>query len=584
MSFLFSKLEYIRPFWGQKITKCKQKTRSEERVFKYYNIYYSILFFRCVSAIFDGIGNRVFCFVSCSCSAGLAFFQFLQFLGVHLDGFAARGFRRVECPFVRSHLALGEAVIHELAEQRVEDGAQGHEDEHAGNAQELAADGDGEEDPDARQADGGTDDVRVDELAFDLLQNEEHGHEDEGQFRAHREDEQGGDTASEESAEDRDQSGDGDEHRTQDGVRHAENGHRDEEHEAEDAGFEDLTADEVREGLVGQAEDLEDALIDMVREQRIKHFLALDGQCFLAEQHVDREREADKERGYAGHNVGDDTDTGVEELASGLLDPVHRLFDEGLVADIHFGDEALRLRELLDEPGLNVGETADVLYVGGDMLRGVDDLRDDDEHGTGDNREDEHQRDEPGKDPLALEGLLPEELVLDLYHRHVHDERETRAEDEREDDVPELLEVYKDHADLLEEDEHEDDGEGDEKDLLDVLLRQPLDPLFHDGGLSGFLFVTHVEELLSGGCFPERGSCLLYTFYNKRQRTTRENPARHSRSGVDSKCVILQLRNIQCYIFGDLIIYCYREYIISIIICSKCRFIYAIQQGESRFT
>ena len=250
----------------------------------------------------------------------------------------------------------------------------------------------------------------------------------------------------------------------------------------------------------------------MVREQRVKHFLALDGQCFLAEQHVDREREADEERGYAGHDVRNDTDTGVEQLASGLLDPVHRLLDEGLVADVHFGDEALRLWELLDDPGLNVGETADVLYVGGDMLRGVDDLRDDDEHGTGNDREDEHQRDEPGKDPLALEGLLPEELVLDLHHRHVHNEREARAEDEGEDDVPELLEIYKDHADLLEEDEHEDDGEGDEEDLLDVLLRQPLDPLFHDGGLSGFLFVTHTESPFLKDESPGRGRVYYILF------------------------------------------------------------------------
>lgn len=439
---------------------------------------------------------------------------------------------RVQRPLVRGHSPLCEAVIHELAEQRIEDGAQRHEDEHARNSHELAADRNGEEDPDARQSDGGTDDVRVDELAFDLLQHEEHDYEDEGQLRALHQDEQGGNATAEEGTEDGNEGRDGDEHGTQHGIRHAENAHGDEEHKAEDAGFEHLTADEVREGLVGQAADLEDALIDPLREQRIDHLLALHGQRFLAEEHVDRECEADEEGGDPGDDVGYDADTGVEQLASGLLDPLHRLGDQGLVADVHFGDEALRLRDLLDDPRLHIGEAADVLHVCGDVFCRLDDLRHNNEHGACNDCEDEDESDEPGQDALPLEGLLSKQLVFDLVHWHVHDERETCAEHEGKDDVPELCKVYEHHADLLKEDEHEDDGEGDEKDLLDVLLRQPLDPLFHDGGLSGFLFVTHVEELLSGGWFPERGRVYYIPFIIKGKGRHEKTPPGKAGAGL----------------------------------------------------
>ena len=84
-------------------------------------------------------------------------------------GFFGRGF----C-FGEGGFFCVEGVLHDA----VEGGGEGNAEEHTEDACESSADGDGCQYPDTGETHGGADDLRIDEVAFQLLEDEDENEEE----------------------------------------------------------------------------------------------------------------------------------------------------------------------------------------------------------------------------------------------------------------------------------------------------------------------------------------------------------------------------------------------------------------------
>ena len=110
--------------------------------------------------------------------------------------------------------------IHIFPEERIEYGYQWNEDKHSYDSHEVAADGDGGKNPDGGKAYGAADYVRVDQVSFDLLEDQEYEDEEDCLFWAYHENQEAPQDASDEGSEDRDQGGECDNDSDQQGIWH----------------------------------------------------------------------------------------------------------------------------------------------------------------------------------------------------------------------------------------------------------------------------------------------------------------------------------------------------------------------------
>ena len=110
--------------------------------------------------------------------------------------------------------------IHIFPEEGVEYRHQWDEDEHSYDSQEVSADGDCSENPDGGKTYGAADYVWVDQVTFNLLEDQEYKDKKDCLFRAHHKDQEAAECAADEGSEDRDQGCKGDNDSDQQGVRH----------------------------------------------------------------------------------------------------------------------------------------------------------------------------------------------------------------------------------------------------------------------------------------------------------------------------------------------------------------------------
>ena len=95
--------------------------------------------------------------------------------------------------------------IHIFPEEGIEYGHQWDEDEHSYDSQKVTANGDCGEDPDGGKPYGATDYVWVDQVTFDLLEDQKYKDEKDCLFRAHHEDQEAAKYAADEGSKDWDQ-------------------------------------------------------------------------------------------------------------------------------------------------------------------------------------------------------------------------------------------------------------------------------------------------------------------------------------------------------------------------------------------
>ena len=110
--------------------------------------------------------------------------------------------------------------IHIFPEEGVEYGYQRDEYEHSYDSQKVTADGDCGEDPDGGKSYGAADYVWVDQVTFDLLEDQKYKDEKDCLFRAHHEDQEAAEYAADESSEDWDQGCEGYDDSYQQGIWH----------------------------------------------------------------------------------------------------------------------------------------------------------------------------------------------------------------------------------------------------------------------------------------------------------------------------------------------------------------------------
>ena len=110
--------------------------------------------------------------------------------------------------------------IHIFPEEGIEYGYQRDEYEHSYDSQKVAADGDCSENPDGGKAYGAADYVWVNQVTFNLLEDQKYKDEKDCLFRAHHEDQKAAEYAADEGTKDWDQGREGYDDSNQQGIWH----------------------------------------------------------------------------------------------------------------------------------------------------------------------------------------------------------------------------------------------------------------------------------------------------------------------------------------------------------------------------
>ena len=132
-----------------------------------------------------------------------------------------------------------------VAKQLIYDRCCWDKKQHSRNTHQASADGYGYQNPDGRKSDGVSNHMRIDEVPFNLLKNQKHDQESNGSDWVDHQKKEGPDCASDEGSENRNQSGKSNQYTDKQGVREAENAHRNKEHHSKDHSFHTLAGQEI---------------------------------------------------------------------------------------------------------------------------------------------------------------------------------------------------------------------------------------------------------------------------------------------------------------------------------------------------
>ena len=306
--------------------------------------------------------------------------------------------------------------MHKLLRQTVERGKDRHADHHADNAEQIAAHHDGEQNPQCRDADGRAENLRADEVAVQLLDNQNQHAEDGGLNGVDQQQDKDAGNRADEGAEHRDDVGNADEHTNQHGEIQPQNRHGHKGNHADDGRVNDFADEEAGKVDVGIVADAQGVFGHLLRQEGVGQRAQLVQQMVLVRQHVDAGRDRGKDR----HKVGCHAADARHDLRHGF--GCHRIdfLDHCLGIIEHFGG-LLQVDAVLT---LDIEQhILHALYVAGEVRKqhsdAVHDLRHDqpgqqhkqqDRHGVG-------QQD--GKAARAL--LLLEQPDVEEFDHRVKD-------------------------------------------------------------------------------------------------------------------------------------------------------------------
>ena len=158
------------------------------------------------------------------------------------------------------------SVIHKFLDQRVKHRCGGNGEQHTDDA-EGGAHGHGDENPDPGESNRGAHHLGIDQIALDLLKNDDEKNEPERLRGAIQQDQKRAQRRADQRAENGNEGGKADDHRDQEGVGHTENEHTDKAENPKDHGFRDLSRDESGEGRVHQSCQRDDPIGVLGRKQ-----------------------------------------------------------------------------------------------------------------------------------------------------------------------------------------------------------------------------------------------------------------------------------------------------------------------------
>ena len=200
---------------------------------------------------------------------------------------------------------VSQALVGDFSCQGIQHGAHGDHDQHAGDTHQVTTHTHSHQHPHTGQAHGGTNDLGIDKVAFDLLQHQEQHHKPHCHNGVLHQDEECANEAAHKAAHDGNQRSHRNDHTDQRCIGHSEDGHGHGKHTAQNHSFQALAGQEPGEGAAGHAHDADDLVTNLFRQERIQHTASLARQDLLTEQAVEAECDAQNGIEDNGSHAGD---------------------------------------------------------------------------------------------------------------------------------------------------------------------------------------------------------------------------------------------------------------------------------------
>ena len=202
-------------------------------------------------------------------------------------------FRCVHC---QSEFGL---LLFELVETEfVECGNERYSEEHTHNSEETSADCYGSEYPYSGETDRCSDNLRIEYIIVYLLEDNQEHEEYKCLCGADCADDEGTESSTDESSDDRYEGGDADDSTSHSRVGEAQDRRSDERESADEDSFDELTDEEICEGLVSGREEVVDASVGSFTEVSELETLNVVVELVLAEKQVNCEDKTDNDIGH----------------------------------------------------------------------------------------------------------------------------------------------------------------------------------------------------------------------------------------------------------------------------------------------
>ena len=201
--------------------------------------------------------------------------------------------------------ALIQRIVDKLLRQTVEGGKDRHAHDHADDAEQIAADHNRKEYPQCRDANGRPEDFGADEVAVQLLDDEDQHTEDDRLQRIYQQQDKHAWDCADKGTEHRDNIRNADKHADQHGKIKPQDRHGRKGDNADDGGVDDLAHKKAREVYIGVVADAQRVGGHLLRQEGVRQRAQLVQQMVLVRQHVDAGRDRGKDRHKVGCHAAD---------------------------------------------------------------------------------------------------------------------------------------------------------------------------------------------------------------------------------------------------------------------------------------
>ena len=319
--------------------------------------------------------------------------------------------------------------MHKFPRQAVEGRKERHADDHAHKTEQVAADHDGKQDPQGRDADGRAQDLRADEVAVHLLDDQDQHAEDDRLDRVNQQQNEDAGDRADEGAKYRDNIRDADKHTDEQCKIEPQDRHCHKRDNADDGRVNDLAHKEAREIHVGVMADAQRVFRSLFRQEGMRQRAQLMEQMLLVRQHID----AGRNRGENRHKVRCHAADAGHDLRHGGAGHVVDFLDHRLGIVQHFcGRRQVNAEALLN----HAQHILYTLYVAWEVRKqhgdAVHDLRDDQpcqQH----KQQNCHQIRQKDRESARLFLLFKQLRVEELDHRVKHIGNDYAARKRRHD-------------------------------------------------------------------------------------------------------------------------------------------------------
>ena len=212
-----------------------------------------------------------------------------------------------------------------------------HADEHSGKPQELGEYEDGKHHPEGGKPGGIAEDLRAEDVAVELLEQEDKHQKHKRLDRVLGEDDDKGRNRPDERPEVGNYIGDTDNDAHKHDIGHIQQRHPDEAEHADDGRVDDLAGDEAAEDGVGLPGQIEQEAGVLLTEEGVHDLAHLRQKALLSHKHIDRNDDANHQIEHAAgkvHRV-------FQRLGQGAHRKVIRLGDGAFHREVHRVDDLL---------------------------------------------------------------------------------------------------------------------------------------------------------------------------------------------------------------------------------------------------